>query len=651
MKKKCIYSFHDRAAVVDESTQFFLKDLKQNFDSLIVVTLGDIVQESISIIQQYTSDIVSCSYSTSFAEGYRKGCEYLGWDSLRELDLLVFCNSSLFGPFNPTLDMYIEMDKRTCDYWGIVKHYECKSDPYPYNKYGGIPEHLKSSLLAFKKTILQTGELKRFFKTIPKLLSEKESLGGFSIRYEKYFSSKGFSSDCYIKDIYRGVSDNPYLTNTFDLIFKNRVPFIEKETFYCDISRKMDKSLAVDLIRGLERVQRDGIYPVEALWKNLLRNHNLYDLKNNLCLNHIISEDYLEEPVEQDLKTALVTHVYFEDLIPVCLEKAKSMPKGHDLIITTSSKDIEEQVYQWADKLEVSLKSVIRVENRGRDVSALLVGCKDILKEYDLVCFFHDKKSSHQDLDIIGQSFFKKCIENLLFSPSYVAKIIKLFHENKRLGILMPPLPGPVYYILYGKGWDKNFDTAQKLTKQLNLNIPFSEECPPIGPFGSMFWFRPESISQIFDYGWNYEDFPAEPMAIDGTISHSIERIYPYVAQHNGFYSAYVMTDNYASADLINSHYILNSYNKVLFDKYLIYEFKLLLSLLKSLPNKRLFTNVLFRKQADSIKGLLRHILPYKSFLKLIKLKRFIFGPRYLSGNLDDSNKIVDVLGSKGNYE
>ena len=43
-----------------------------------------------------------------------------------------------------------------------------------------------------------------------------------------------------------------------------------------------------------------------------------------------------------------------------------------------------------------------------------------------------------------------------------------------------------------------------------------------------------------------YEDFPDEPMPVDGTISHAIERILPFVAQDAGFKTLIVMNASYA---------------------------------------------------------------------------------------------------------
>ena len=82
-------------------------------------------------------------------------------------------------------------------------------------------------------------------------------------------------------------------------------------------------------------------------------------------------------------------------------------------------------------------------------------------------------------------------------------------------------------------GWGPNFDNTKALMKSWALTALFpakNAHCP----FGSVFWFRVKALAPLFDHGWKHEDFPPEPLPQDGTISHAIERIYPFVAQGQG---------------------------------------------------------------------------------------------------------------------
>ena len=97
-------------------------------------------------------------------------------------------------------------------------------------------------------------------------------------------------------------------------------------------------------------------------------------------------------------------------------------------------------------------------------------------------------------------------------------------------------------------GWGPNFDNTKALMKKLGIDRPISGEKMPIAPFGSVFWFRVKALAPLFDHGWKHEDFPPEPLPQDGTISHAIERIYPFVAQGAGYYPAQAMSADYAVA-------------------------------------------------------------------------------------------------------
>ena len=199
------------------------------------------------------------------------------------------------------------------------------------------------------------------------------------------------------------------------------------------------------------------------------------------------------------------------------------------------------------------------VENRGRDVSALLIGGRGIVERYDLICFAHDKKSTQTPPLIIGQSFAYKCFENILSSPDFVCNVVRTFEENPRLGVLSPPPPNhSVFFPTIGNEWGMNFDNTVKLAALLNLRVDIDESKAPVAPFGTMFWFRPAALQKLIDHDWAYGDFPAEPTGdIDGNITHTIERIYPFVAQAAGFYSGWLLSDQFAGMEITNLNYIM----------------------------------------------------------------------------------------------
>jgi lipopolysaccharide biosynthesis protein len=65
-----------------------------------------------------------------------------------------------------------------------------------------------------------------------------------------------------------------------------------------------------------------------------------------------------------------------------------------------------------------------------------------------------------------------------------------------------------------------------------------------------MFWFRPQALVKVKSHDWKYEDFPDEPLLGDGTLGHAFERIYCFAAQSSGYYSAWVMTDEFTPMEI-----------------------------------------------------------------------------------------------------
>lgn len=88
--------------------------------------------------------------------------------------------------------------------------------------------------------------------------------------------------------------------------------------------------------------------------------------------------------------------------------------------------------------MEESGRSFARIEyrmknNRGRDVSAYLVACRDVFEKHDLVCCIHDKKSKQLRLQQTAVDFSYHCLESCLSTDKYVANVIQLFENNPRL--------------------------------------------------------------------------------------------------------------------------------------------------------------------------------------------------------------------------
>ncbi|MDR2082929.1 MAG: rhamnan synthesis F family protein, partial [Candidatus Ancillula trichonymphae] len=201
------------------------------------------------------------------------------------------------------------------------------------------------------------------------------------------------------------------------------------------------------------------------------------------------------------------------------------------------------------------------IENRGRDVSALLVGAADLVSRYDIFCYAHDKKSSYMLPESVGEVWSDKLFECNLTSREFVQNLINEFAANDYLGLTLAPLAhhADYFFLLGGKhNWVDNLKPTTALLKLLGVhNYLPKRSIPLFAPLGSMFWARTDAVRKIFDKGWQYEDFPPEPLPPDASISHAIERVWAYLAQDAGYYSLVTIPDNYFSTEFSAlAHYL-----------------------------------------------------------------------------------------------
>ena len=323
-------------------------------------------------------------------------------------------------------------------------------------------------------------------------------------------------------------------------------------------------------------------------------------------------------------------HLYFPDLVEDSFQWASNVPKETDVYITTDTVEKKEAILKVFKNLPCNHLEVRVIVNRGRDVSSILVGVKDVIQNYDYACFVHDKKTAQAKPGSVGDSFGYKCWNNTLYNKEFVCNVLQTFEDNERLGILSPPEPnhGPFYQTL-GNEWGCNFEKSREVADKLGITIPMSEDKEALAPYGTFFWFRPTALKVLFDHDWQYEEFPEEPNNFDGTILHAIERLYPICVQQAGYYPGLLMSDQYAAIEVTNLRYYVRELNRVMIDKgYMEYGlFNMVLQRLKQGAKQVIALDGPSCMKFDSK---MRKILPKWLYKFLIKIKRAIFGPHGL---------------------
>lgn len=563
-KRLGIYFFFDKQGIVDRFVIYFLEDLIKNLTDLIIVCNGKLNSEGRKKLEQYGKVIVRENKGFD-VWAYKTGLESVGWDTLANYEEIVMLNSTIMGPLYPLKETFDKMNNMDLDFWGLTKYFKYDGDPFGCIKYGYIPDHIQSHFIVCRKTLVESAEFHDYWGKMPMIHNYSEAIGMHEAIFTKHFSDLGFKWDVSVNvDELRNYSGYPLMMCPTKLIKEYRCPIFKRRSFFHSKNDYLRNSTGEVVSELYDYIKNETDYDEDYIWEAILRDYHQADIVSNMNLTYILPTNMVYKYKETP-KIALIIHLYFPDLLEKSLKYISSMPENADIYITTDTKEKKEEIERvyknrLRNKFEVRL-----IKNRGRDVSSLLVGVKDVIMNYDLACFAHDKKTAQVKPGSCGNSFAYKCFENVLSNKTYVNNIIATFIDNPRLGMLVPPEPNhDNFFTTCGFEWGPNFKNTKVLAKSLGLTVPMSSEKPPIAPFGTMFWFRPSAMKPLYDKNWDYCDFPAEPNGIDGTLLHAIERIYPLVIQQSGYYPAVVMTNKFAAIEYQNLHHYVRGYNKVM---------------------------------------------------------------------------------------
>ena len=565
-----IFFFYDKDGVVDDYVDTLLDGLEPYFSELTIVVNGKLDNSGRTKFLSRTNNLIVRENRGLDAWAYKTALDSYGWEKLATFDEIVLFNATIMGPVYPFSEMFKAMNQRDLDFWGITKFHKVPTDPFGRSPYGYLPEHIQSHFHAYRKSLHTSQAFRDYWDHLPKIKDYFDSVGLHESLFTKRFSDKGFKWDVYVNtDDLEGFSYGPITYAAKKLIAEKRCPIFKRRSFFHDYQDVMTQAAGNAALDLYEYLRDHTDYDTDLIWQNALRTMNMADLMKNLHLDYVLPQS-AGVPIPTNKRIALVIHVYYMDLLDKTIEYITAMPEGCDIIITVGSQRNLQLVKERCEGLPYHI-DVRLIENRGRDVSALLIGGGKNLMQYDYVCFAHDKKVTQLSPQSIGDGFAYKCFENILASKEYVSNVIALFENNPRLGIAMPTPPNHAdYFPGYTFPWGPNFVGTKEILSDLGFkNIPLDVTKEPVAPMGTMFWFRPKAFHGLLDREWKYSDFPPEPNKVDGTMLHFIERAYGYVPQGNGYYSAYIFSDRFARIEITNLSYELREMTRSITDPWI----------------------------------------------------------------------------------
>lgn len=232
-----------------------------------------------------------------------------------------------------------------------------------------------------------------------------------------------------------------------------------------------------------------------------------------------------------ELKVGLHIHAFYPDLLAKMIDRLEGNASRPDLLLSAPASQLD-AVRAASAAYSGKVVQVQSVPNRGRDLAPMLTlfGAQ-LVADYDVIGHLHTKKSPHVTERKFVDSWSNFLFENLLGGDkggAMLDRILSRMAEDPGIGLVYPDDPHII-------SWNQNRPQAERIARMMDLPALPDQFNFPIG---SMLWARSAVLKPFVDLNLDWSDYPSEPIPIDGTVLHAIERLFGVVPGMKGLSTA-----------------------------------------------------------------------------------------------------------------
>jgi rhamnosyltransferase len=497
---------------------YLLKNVRVLYTRVVVISNSPLSGEQQNKLVEFCDEILIRENKGFDFGAWKDAILKDGWEKLSQYDNVTLMNDTCFGPLFDLETIYLDMEQRDIDFWGLTKftnrEYKMPKTCVP------VPEYIQSYFICFKRNVAISIPFKTFWEHVRYENNILSVIQNYEIKITKILTKAGFRYSVFLdKASFPEIKSDLALRRP-DLCLKFKVPFLKVKSF---LSFPYPKYI-------ITLLQTNTNYPVSIIFNYL---NQIYDPDTTLFIQNKLIQNQENIKIPQETRTAIHVHVYYPDVLDKYVPFFNNTKINFDLYITTDSLEKKDIIHDYLKYQPCFpyLKEIVVTQNHGRDIVPWLA-VKDRLNQYDIAAHFHAKKSSNTE-EWIGITWLDDLLDSLLCN---IDNIINEFHSNENLGIVIPEVPY-IFRKLFLPGLSADLNKiSSDLWGRLKCHktLDFRTIKNIVFPIGNMFWYRPAALKPLFDLQLLPEDIPREPLQRE-TILHSIEHLLVYIAWNEGY--------------------------------------------------------------------------------------------------------------------
>ena len=482
-----IFFFYDNDGIVDDYVMYMLEDMVLNTTHNIVVCNGKLTEEGKKRFETLPNTDILVRENKGFdVWAYKSALEYYGWDVLDTYDEIFMYNFTIMGPIGHFSTMFQEMDQRDLDFWGITIHNGAPFDPWGNMEDGTIPIHIQSHFIAVRNEMIRSEKFHKYWDERPMINRYEDAVGLHEAIFTGIFEKAGYKWDVYVdtEDLVEQTF-YPLFNMPVDLIKNRNCPIFKRKLFINDLTGTIQENANLPARELFDYLDKETDYNTDMIIEHLLRSANLRDLMNGLNLNYILEDIPSEKKVNRKNKCGIfISTIGWENHFYEYCELLKNVPDDVDVYLA-----VEENNKHYEE-------GKIQICCIGKDAEKfeLLAYFEDKVKAYDVVCLIDSyDEDTFAAYNVLSAK--ELLYREMLESKGYIERVLLLFEENQRLGVLIPnaPVHGE-YRSLWEQDWKRSYKQVKELVNKYQLAVDVRKEKESPVAMGNCCWVRTDIL-------------------------------------------------------------------------------------------------------------------------------------------------------------
>lgn len=204
-KKIAIFAHYDKDNKLKDYVIYYLAQLTSVCDNIVFVTTSKILDSDKFKLQKYCTEIIERENIGHDFFSYKAGIEVIY--NLENIEQLILCNDSCFGPLFSLNEVFGEMNSRSCDFWGI-------------SAMGRPHIHLQSYFLVFNQLVINSKLFKDFWFNLQILTNKDDIVANYEVGLSQLLINSKFRWSSLIPHDSYKISCSDLLTRKSNIVIR-----------------------------------------------------------------------------------------------------------------------------------------------------------------------------------------------------------------------------------------------------------------------------------------------------------------------------------------------------------------------------------------------------------------------------------------------